>query len=65
MITKKHRVRGNKQHTQDKKSQQHHAHKSQQELTTQLNEFSTQQELYLLSQRIKGAESMSWCLGML
>jgi hypothetical protein len=33
------------QHTQDKKSQQHHAHKSQQELTTQLNEFTTQLEL--------------------
>jgi hypothetical protein len=27
------------------RSQQHHAHKSQQELTTQLNEFTTQQEL--------------------
>jgi hypothetical protein len=33
------------QHTQDKKSQQHRAHKSQQELTTQLNEFITQLEL--------------------
>jgi hypothetical protein len=47
------------------KSECQHAHKSQQELTTQPNEFTTPLELYMLSQRNKCAESMSWCLGML
>jgi hypothetical protein len=32
------------------KSEQQHAHKSQQELATQLNEFTTPLELYMLSQ---------------
>jgi hypothetical protein len=42
-FTKKHRARGNEQRTQDfKRSEQQHAHKSQQELATQLNEFTTQ-----------------------
>jgi hypothetical protein len=31
-------------------SECHHAHKSQQELATQLNEFTTPLELYMLSQ---------------
>ena len=42
---------GNEQRTQDfKRSEQQHAHKSQQELATQLKEFTTPQELYMLSQ---------------
>ena len=42
---------GNEQHTQDfKRSEQQHAHKQQQELATQLKEFTTPQELYMLSQ---------------
>ena len=42
---------GDEQHTQDfKRSEQQHAHKSQQELATQLKEFTTPQELYMLSQ---------------
>jgi hypothetical protein len=50
-FTKKHRARGNEQRTQDfKRSEQQHAHKSQQELATQLKEFTTPQELYMLSQ---------------
>ena len=37
---------GDEQHTQDfKRSEQQHAHKQQQELATQLKEFTTQQEL--------------------
>jgi hypothetical protein len=47
------------------KSECHHAHKSQQELATQPNEFTTPLELYMLSQRNKCVESRSWCLGML
>ena len=50
-FTKKHRARGNDQRTQDfKRSEQQHTHKSQQELATQLKEFTTPQELYMLSQ---------------
>ena len=61
-FTKKHGVReGSNTH----KSTAKHAHKSQQELTTQPNEFTTPLELYMLSQRNKCAESRSWCLGML
>jgi hypothetical protein len=45
MFTKKHGVRKDEQRTQDTKSEQQHAHKSQQELTTQLDEFTTQIEL--------------------
>jgi len=42
---------GNEQRTQDfKRSEQQHAHKQQQELATQLKEFTTPQELYMLSQ---------------
>ena len=48
-----------------RKSEQQHAHKSQQELATQLKEFTTPQELYMLSQWNECARSMSWCLGML
>jgi hypothetical protein len=45
-FTKKHRARGNEQRTQDfKRSEQQHAHKSQQELATQLQELATQQDL--------------------
>src|SRR5688500_3067108 len=50
-FTKKYGVRGNEQRTQDfKRSEQQHAHKSQQELATQLKEFTTPHELYMLSQ---------------
>jgi hypothetical protein len=50
-FTKKYGVRGNEQRTQDfKRSEQQHAHKSQQELATQLKEFTTPQKLYMLSQ---------------
>jgi hypothetical protein len=50
-FTKNTEQRGNKQRTQDfKRSEQQHAHKSQQELATQLKEFTTPQELYMLSQ---------------
>ena len=48
-----------------RKSEQQHAHKSQQELATQHKEFTTPQELYMLSQWNECARSMSWCLGML
>src|SRR5688572_20046704 len=45
-FTKNTEQRGNEQRTQDfKRSEQQHAHKSQQELATQLKEFATQQEL--------------------
>jgi hypothetical protein len=49
-FTKKHRARGisNAHKTQESKCQ--HAHKSQQELATQPNEFTTPLELYMLSQ---------------
>jgi hypothetical protein len=39
--------------------------KPQLELTTQLEEFSTQMVLKSLSQRIKCARMESWCLGMI
>jgi hypothetical protein len=38
-------VREGEQRTQDTKSEHKHAHKSQLELATQLEEFSTQMEL--------------------
>jgi hypothetical protein len=45
-FTKNTEQRGNEQRTQDfKRSEQQHAHKSQQELATQLKEPATQQEL--------------------
>jgi hypothetical protein len=45
-FTKNTEQRGKEQRTQDfKRSEQQHAHKSQQELATQLKEFATQQEL--------------------
>ena len=62
-FTKNTEQRGNEQRTQDfKRSEQQHAHKLQQELATQLKEYTTPQELYMLSQRIECARSMSWCL---
>src|SRR5688572_28462971 len=45
-----------------RKSEQQHAHKSQQELATQHKEFTTPQELYMLSQRNECVILMSWCL---
>jgi hypothetical protein len=45
MFTKKHGVRKDEQLTQDMKSEYQHAHKSQQELTPQPSEFTTQMEL--------------------
>jgi hypothetical protein len=53
------------QHTQDSKHEHNHAHKPQLELTTQLEEFSTQMGLKSLSQRIECARMESWCLGMI
>jgi hypothetical protein len=52
-------------HTQDSKQEHNHAHKPQLELTTQLEEFSTQMGLKSLSQRIECARMESWCLGMI
>jgi hypothetical protein len=66
MITKKHRSKGgeSKTHKTQNKSTITHT-KPQLELTTQLEEFSTQMGLKSLSQRIECARMESWCLGMI
>jgi hypothetical protein len=66
MITKKHRSKGGKSNTHKTKSMSTITHtKPQLELTTQLEEFSTQMVLKSLSQRIECARMESWCLEMI
>ena len=66
MITKKHGCKGGKQHTHKTQSKSTITHtKPQLELTTQLEEFSTQMGLKSLSQRIECVRMESWCLGMI
>jgi hypothetical protein len=66
MITKKHRSKGGKSNTHKTQSTSTIAHtKPRLELTTQLEEFSTQMVLKSLSQRIECARMESWCLGMI
>jgi hypothetical protein len=66
MITKKHRSKGGKSNTHKTQSKSTITHtKPQLELTTQLEEFSTQMGLKSLSQRIECARMESWCLGMI
>jgi hypothetical protein len=65
MVTKKHGSKGGESNTQDSKQEHNHAHKPQLELTTQLEEFSTQMGFKSLSQRIECARMESWCLGMI
>jgi hypothetical protein len=66
MITKKHRSKGGESDTHKTQNNEHnHAHKPQLELTTQLEEFSTQMGLKSLSQRIECVRMESWCLGMI
>jgi hypothetical protein len=66
MITKKHGSKGGKSNTHKTQSTSTITHtKSQLELTTQLEEFSTQMVLKSLSQRIKCARMESWCLEMI
>jgi hypothetical protein len=66
MITKKHRSKGGESNTHKTQSKSTITHtKPQLELTTQLEEFSTQMGLRTLSQRIECARMKSWCLGMI
>jgi hypothetical protein len=66
MITKKHKSKGGKSNTHKTQSKSTITHtKPQLELTTQLEEFSTQMVLKSLSQRIECARMESWCLGMI
>jgi hypothetical protein len=66
MITKKHRSKGGKSNTHKTQSTSTITHtKPQLELTTQLEEFSTQMVLKSLSQRIECARMESWCLEMI
>jgi hypothetical protein len=66
MITNKHGSKGGKSNTHKTQSMSTITHtKSQLELTTQLEEFSTQMVLKSLSQRIECARMESWCLGMI
>jgi hypothetical protein len=66
MITKKHRSKGGESNTHKTQNKSTITHtKPQLELTTQLEEFSTQMELKSLSQRIECARMESWCLGMI
>jgi hypothetical protein len=66
MIIKKHESKGGKSNTRKTQSTSTITHtKPQLELTTQLEEFSTQMVLKLLSQRIECARMKSWCLGMI
>jgi hypothetical protein len=66
MITKKHRSKGGESNTHKTQNKSTITHtKPQLELTTQLEEFSTQMGLKSLSQRIKCARMESWCLGMI
>jgi hypothetical protein len=66
MITKKHRSTGGEGNTHKTQNNSTITHtKPQLELTTQLEEFSTQMGLKSLSQRIECARMESWCLGMI
>jgi hypothetical protein len=66
MITKKHRSKGGESNTHKTQSKNTITHtKPQLELTTQLEEFSTQMGLKSLSQRIECVRMESWCLGMI
>ena len=66
MITKKHRSNGGESNTHKTQSTSTITHtKPQIELTTQLEEFSTQMVLKSLSQRIECAKLESLCLGMI
>jgi hypothetical protein len=66
MITKKHRSKGGESNTNKTQSKSTITHtKPQLELTTQLEEFSTQMGLKSLPQRIECARMESWCLGMI
>ena len=66
MITKKHGSKGGESNTQKTQSKSTITHtKPQLELTTQLEEFSTQMVLKSLSQRIECARMESWCLEMI
>jgi hypothetical protein len=66
MITKKHESKGGKSNTHKTQSTSTITHtKPQLELTTQLEEFSTQMVLKSLSQRIECARMESWCLEMI
>jgi hypothetical protein len=66
MITKKHGSKGGKSNTHKTQSTSTITHtKPQLELTTQLEEFSTQTVLKSLSQRIECARMESWCLEMI
>jgi hypothetical protein len=66
MITKKHGSKGGKSNTHKTQSMSTITHtKPRLELTTQLEEFSTQMVLNSLSQRIECARMESWCLGMI
>jgi hypothetical protein len=66
MITKKHRSKGGKSNTHKTQSTSTITHKKPQlELTTQLEEFSTQMVLNSLSQRIECARIEFWCLEMI
>jgi hypothetical protein len=66
MITKNHRSKGGESNTHKTQSKSTITHtKPQLELTTQLEEFSTQLGLKSLSQRIECARMESWCLGMI
>jgi hypothetical protein len=66
MITKKHGSKGGKSNTHKTQSTSTITHtKPQLDLTTQLEEFSTQMVLKSLSQRIECARMESWCLEMI
>ena len=66
MITKKHGSKGGESNTHKTQSKSTITHtKPQLELTTQLEEFSTQMVLKSLSQRIECARMESWCLEMI
>jgi hypothetical protein len=66
MITKKHGSKEGDSNTHKTQSKSTITHtKPQLELTTQLEEFSTQMVLKSLSQRIECARMESWCLGMI
>jgi hypothetical protein len=66
MIAKKHRSKGGESNTHKTQHESTITHiKPQLELTTQLEEFSTQMGLKSLSQRIECVRMESWCLGMI
>jgi hypothetical protein len=66
MVTKKHGSKVGKSNTHKTQNTSTITHtKPQLELTTQLEEFSTQMVLKSLSQRIECARMKSWCLEMI